>query len=107
MGYKAPEHPPEETENKEPVLTAPVTLKTNKEIYEETMNVKIPDPPGAEDDDCEIEERPASEPTDTTTMLVVGIIAVVVLVLAGLVVFRDRILGFFRGKPPVAVTYYG
>jgi len=109
---KEPAHVPVQA-TPSPVFSQPVTIAPNhtqpapepkevprltrKEEYEREFGVKIPDP----------NDQPESEDAATfdgespeIPVLFIWIIAAVVLLVAGAVVFREKILGFFKGKPP-------
>ena len=69
-----------------------VSIQENKKLFETQMNVTVPDP--------EITEYPPAKDDEPISTFWLWPAVLVVLLVAGALIFRDRLREFFSGKPP-------
>ena len=71
---------------------------TRKEEYEREFGVKIPEP--NEQIETIDDETTFSGESPEIPVIVIWLIAAVGLLCVGIIVFREKLLGIFKGKPP-------
>lgn len=106
IGATSPEpSPTEQLPATVPESTQKAPLLTRKQEYEQEFGVTIPPVPGVETEPAPVT---ATQSDEEIPVFFVLIGAVVLLIIAGIVVFRERLLALMgRGRPPNPVAAGG